>query len=206
MHYLTEFSLLATTLFMALMSPGPDFMVTLKQTIQHGKRYAYYSSLGIGAGIAIHLSYTFLGMNLLMSTLPSLFLAIKILGALYLIYLGVGSLRSHASKIAVSTEKKGQHSYKKAFFIGFLSDVLNPKSTLFFLSIFTSIVSVQTPFYIQMLYGFFCIVANILWYMFIAHLLSKESHLKRFNQHRLIIDRFIGIILIALGIKLIFDS
>ncbi|OQR40564.1 lysine transporter LysE, partial [Aliarcobacter cryaerophilus] len=124
------------------MSPGPDFMVTLRQTINYGKKYAYFSSLGIGAAILVHVGYTLLGVGLILKNFPYFLDIVRILGALYLIYLGYGSFKSNSSKIKIQKEKKLSYSYKKSFFVGFITDLLNPKATLFFLSVFTAIVSV----------------------------------------------------------------
>ena len=203
--YLTELFLIATTIQIALMSPGPDFMVTLRQTINYGKKYAYFSSLGIGAAILVHVGYTLLGVGLILKNFPYFLDIVRILGALYLIYLGYGSFKSNSSKIKIQKEKKLSYSYKKSFFVGFITDLLNPKATLFFLSVFTAIVSVDTPMYIQGLYGFYCVLANIFWYMFIANILSIKKNLDLFNKHQNIIEKVIGIVLVLLGIKLIFS-
>ena len=205
MQYLMELFLIATTMQIALMSPGPDFMVTLRQTINYGKKYAYFSSLGIGAAILVHVGYTLLGVGLILKNFPYFLDIVRILGALYLIYLGYGSFRSNSSKIKIQKEKKLSYSYKKSFFVGFITDLLNPKATLFFLSVFTAIVSVDTPMYIQGLYGFYCVLANIFWYMFIANILSIKKNLDLFNKHQNIIEKVIGIVLVLLGIKLIFS-
>ena len=205
MQYLMELFLIATTIQIALMSPGPDFMVTLRQTINYGKKYAYFSSLGIGAAILVHVGYTLLGVGLILKNFPYFLDIVRILGALYLIYLGYGSFRSNSSKIKIQKEKKLSYSYKKSFFVGFITDLLNPKATLFFLSVFTAIVSVDTPMYIQGLYGFYCVLANIFWYMFIANILSIKKNLDLFNKHQNIIEKVIGIVLVLLGIKLIFS-
>ncbi|RBQ32198.1 lysine transporter LysE [Arcobacter sp. FW59] len=204
MDYLSEFLLLATALQMALISPGPDFMITIKQTINQGKKYAYYSSLGIGFGIVIHLAYTFLGFGLIIKVFPDFLNFVRILGAIYPIYLGIGSFRSNSSKIKIKSEKDKQYSFKKSFILGFLCNLLNPKATLFFLSIFTTIVSINTPFYIQGLYGLYCVLANILWYILIANILSQKKNMELFNKYRNIIDKFIGTVLILLGLKIIF--
>lgn len=185
------------------MSPGPDFVVTLRQTLNYGKRYAYYSSLGIGLGIAVHLSYTFLGIGFVLEQFPIVFNIIKFLGAFYLIYLGIENLRDTPSKIVIDKENNHTYTLKKSFMAGFLCNLLNPKATLFFLSIFTSLISSETPFYIQLLYGFFCIIANIIWYDFIAYFLSKDRYLRWFNKHQVKIERIIGIVLVLLGLKLI---
>lgn len=187
------------------MSPRPDFMVTLRQTINYGKKYAYFSSLGIGAAILVHVGYTLLGVGLILKNFPYFLDIVRILGALYLIYLGYGSFKSNSSKIKIQKEKKLSYSYKKSFFVGFITDLLNPKATLFFLSVFTAIVSVDTPMYIQGLYGFYCVLANIFWYMFIANILSIKKNLDLFNKHQNIIEKVIGIVLVLLGIKLIFS-
>ncbi len=202
--YINEFLILAATIQIALMSPGPDFMITLRQTINFGKSYAYYSSIGIGFGILVHLTYTILGFGLLIKNMPYLLDVVRILGALYLIYLGIGSLKSNSNSIKILNEKGIKHSPKKSFFTGFFCNLLNPKATLFFLSIFTAIVSIDTPIYIQSLYGIYCILINIFWYMFIANILSKKKNMNLYNKYKSNIEKGIGLILILLGIKLIF--
>ena len=205
MQYLTEFFIIASTIQIALMSPGPDFMVTLRQTINYGKRYAYASSLGIGTAILIHVTYTLLGIGFILKQFPYFLDIVRILGALYLIHLGIGSFRSNSSKIKVKHEQKLKYSYKKSFFVGFLTDLLNPKATIFFLSVFTAIVSVDTPMYIQSLYGLYCVLANVFWYMLVANILARKKNLDLFNKHQNIIEKVIGVLLILLGIKLIFS-
>lgn len=202
--YLTEFFIIATTIQIALMSPGPDFMVTLRQTINYGKKYAYYSSLGIGLGIFIHVTYTLLGMGILVKNFPYLLDIVRVLGALYLIYLGISSFQSKANRIKLKKNKSVNSTYSKSFFIGFLCNLLNPKATLFFLSVFTAIISTDTPMYIQSLYGMYCILANIFWYMLVANILSQKKNLNLFNKYQNNIEKIIGIVLVLLGTKLIF--
>lgn len=204
MQYLSEFLILAMALQMALISPGPDLMVTLRQTVNYGRIYAYYSSIGIGIGILAHLTYTFLGIGIILNIFPHFLDVVRILGALYLIYLGISSLKSDSSKIKVHNEKFKTYSLKKSFITGFLCNLLNPKATLFFLTIFTTIVSQETPFYIQGIYAFYCVIMNIVWYMLIANILSRKKNLDLFNKYQHNIQRVIGIILILLGFKLIF--
>ncbi len=86
--YLNEFLILASALFLALLSPGPDFAMILKQSITYGKRASIVSSVGIGLGISVHVIYTILGIGLIISKSIILFNIIKYLGAMYLIYIG----------------------------------------------------------------------------------------------------------------------
>jgi threonine/homoserine/homoserine lactone efflux protein len=178
-------------------------MITLRQTINYGKKYAYSSSMGIGLGILVHLSYTILGFGLIIKNMPYLLDVLRIVGALYLIFLGIGGLLTKSSSIELSKEKVNTYSLKKSFIIGFFCNLLNPKATLFFLSIFTAIVSIKTPYYIQSLYGLYCILANIFWYMFIANILSRKKNMKLYNKYKSAIEITIGLVLILLGLKLI---
>lgn len=179
-------------------------MVTLRQTINYGRKYAYYSSMGIGIGILVHLSYTILGFGVLIKNMPYLLDIVRVLGSLYLIYLGISSFKTDSKSINISNEKVANHSYKNSFLIGFFCNLLNPKATLFFLSIFTAIVSIDTPLYTQSLYGLYCILINIFWYMFIANILSRKKNIALYNNYKNGIEKAIGIVLVLLGVKLIF--
>lgn len=201
--YLNEFLLLSSALFLALLSPGPDFAITVKQTVNYGKKHAIFTSLGIGLGIGVHIVYTLFGIGLLISQSPILFNTIKIIGALYLIYLGYQNIVSKGMFLNPNHKNK-TISLKKSFTMGFFCNVLNPKATIFFISIFTAIVSIDTPIYIQALYGLFCMLANFLWYSLLAIILEKRKNLELFNKNQLLFEKLIGIILVILGIYIIF--
>lgn len=204
MNYFNEFILIAVAMQMALISPGPDLMVTLKQTINYGKKYAYISSVGIGFGILVHLLYTFLGLELILRVFPQFLTFMKICGALYLIYLGISSFKNSAEDIKIVSNQAVEYSYKKSFITGFVCNVLNPKATLFFVSIFTTIVDINTPFYIQSVYILYCILATIFWFMLIANILSRKNNMDLLNKYRSTIDKSIGAVLILLGLAFLF--
>ena len=204
MNYFNEFILIAVAMQMALISPGPDLMVTLKQTINYGKKYAYISSMGIGFGILVHLLYTFLGLELILRVFPQFLTFMKICGALYLIYLGISSFKNSAEDIKIVSNQAVEYSYKKSFITGFVCNVLNPKATLFFVSIFTTIVDINTPFYIQSVYILYCILATIFWFMLIANILSRKNNMDLLNKYRSTIDKSIGVVLILLGFAFLF--
>ena len=204
MNYFNEFILIAVAMQMALISPGPDLMVTLKQTINYGKKYAYISSMGIGFGILVHLLYTFLGLELILRVFPQFLTFMKICGALYLIYLGISSFKNSAEDIKIVSNQAVEYSYKKSFITGFVCNVLNPKATLFFVSIFTTIVDINTPFYIQSVYILYCILATIFWFMLIANILSRKNNMDLLNKYRSTIDKSIGAVLILLGLAFLF--
>lgn len=200
--YINEFLILASALFLALLSPGPDFAMILKQSITYGKRASIISSIGIGLGISVHVIYTILGIGLIISKSIILFNIIKYLGALYLIYIGYKSLQSKGMKLESDVSLiKNEISDGKSFMLGFLCNALNPKATLFFLSMFTVVVSIDTPMYVQALYGVFCILATMLWFIGISLILSQRSVREFFNSFGKWFDRVVGVVLITLGIK-----
>lgn len=199
--YLNEFLILATALFLALLSPGPDFAMILKQSISSGKRAAIFSSIGIGIGSSVHVVYTVLGIGLIISKSIILFNIIKYLGAAYLIYLGYKSLKSKGTNLNIQNVEVENMSDFKAFSVGFLCNALNPKATLFFLSIFTVVVSIETPMHVQIFYGIFCIFTAMLWFVGISLILSHKRVRGFFNKFGIWFDRAIGMVLIGLGIK-----
>lgn len=202
MQYLNEFLILQTAMILALLSPGPDFAMIVKQSIIYGKRVSIISSIGIGIGISIHIIYTLLGVGLVISKSIIAYNIIKYLGAFYLIYLGYKSLKSKGIKLNTTNQtQKETISDKKAFVEGFLCNVLNPKATLFFLSIFTVVVDVKTPLIVQGIYGIICILNTIIWFICLSLILSHKKVKNFFNSFGKWFDKTIGIVLIILGIK-----
>lgn len=91
--YMGEFVALALIHFLAVVAPGPDFAVTIRQSVRHGRSAGVGTALGIGAGISVHVVYTLLGVGALMHTTPWLLQVASWLGAAYLLYLGILFIR-----------------------------------------------------------------------------------------------------------------
>lgn len=146
--YLTEFTALASVHFLAVITPGPDFAITVSQSVRFGRKVGTYTALGIGTGISIHVLYTILGIGTLMSTAPWLMTVAKIIGALYMLYLAFQLLRAKPPLLENISLVKNEEfrSPQQAFSVGFLTNATNPKATLFFLAIFTTMVSSKTSF------------------------------------------------------------
>lgn len=207
MPYLHEFIMLTIIHLLAVMSPGPDFAIVLRQSISFGRKTAIITSLGIGAGISVHVLYTLLGVGILISQSAALMNAAKIAGAAYIIYLAVNLLRSKAtpnqpSAIALDNNKKHQ---KKAFMVGFMTNVLNPKATLFFLAIFTTVVSASTPLMVQSFYGLWIIITTAAWFCLVSFLFSQQAIRQKFLNHGYWFDRLMGVILLLFAGKLLIE-
>ena len=205
--YLNEFLIVIIATFFAVISPGPDFAMVLKQSITYGRRSSIYTSIGIGLGIGVHVIYTLLGIGLIISKSIILFTIIKFLGAGYLIYLGYQSLKSKGLKIEENKDNEIKNMSKmKSFSMGFLCNALNPKATIFFISLFTVIISIDTPIYVQAIYGIACIFEVMLWFVFLSIILSQKKVREFFKKFGIWFDRVVGAVLILIGLKIAFSE
>jgi RhtB (resistance to homoserine/threonine) family protein len=205
-QYWLEFLTIASVHLLAVASPGPDFAVVLKHSISFGRRAAIITSIGVGVGILIHVGYSLLGIGIIIKTTPVLFQVFSYVAAAYLLYLGWGAIRSPAPKNInnVEVEKVIQIiSDKKAFMVGFLTNGLNPKATLFFLSVFAVAVSPSTPNLIKLGYGLYLAVATGVWFCVLSLFLSSRKVTLFIGKKGYWFDRVMGIVLILLAIKLV---
>ena len=131
--YWGEFFTIAIAHLFAVASPGPDFAVVTRQCITAGTKAGIWTSLGVGFGILLHVTYCIFGVALLISQSSFLFNAMKYLAGAYLIYLGAQSVRAfiESAKPSYVEHVTSEHSVRKAFMLGFLTNGLNPKATLF---------------------------------------------------------------------------
>lgn len=161
-----EYYTIAVIALLAAISPGPDFVVVAKYAVSHDRQNAILSSLGIGLGILIHSTYCVLGLAVVISHSLLLFSLIKYLGAAYLIFLGIKSFLSKKSHLDVKQKSHLHQSRWSALRDGLLTNVLNPKCTLFMLSVFTLVVKPHTPTLTQAIFGIEIALITSLWFVF----------------------------------------
>jgi threonine/homoserine/homoserine lactone efflux protein len=124
--------------------PGPDSLLIMTRSATQGWRAGSAAALGIGAGTMIHIFAAALGLSALLATSAAAFTAVKWIGAAYIVYVGIGMLRARlrsdaddigdAAARAAAARAAQPLAYRKIFFQGFLTNVLNPKVALFFLA------------------------------------------------------------------------
>jgi RhtB (resistance to homoserine/threonine) family protein len=187
----------------AVVTPGPDFALTLRNSLAYSRRAGVYTAIGVGAGNLVHATYSLIGIGAVISKSILLFNVLKWVGAAYLIYIGIKSLR--ARKSVASTEGiERQRDIRRltAFRIGFLGNLLNPKATLFFLALFTQIVHPQTPMAMQVVYGITAAVLALIWFALVAVVISQQAFKNRILSFSHWLERLTGAILITLGLRL----
>lgn len=209
MPYLNEFLMLTLVHFLAVISPGPDFAIVIRQSISFGRKTAVMTSLGIGTGISIHLIYTLLGIGFIISQSATVFTVMKSLGALYLSYLGVKLLFSkgiteESSQLKITIDSDPHH-HKRAFLLGFMTNLFNPKVTLFFVAIFSTIVSINTPIIVQSVYGLWLCISTALWFSLVSFFFSQQKIRNKFIRYGYLFDRLMGFVLLLFALRLAFS-
>ncbi len=206
-NYWQEFLLIATAHILAVASPGPDFAIVMRQSLLFGRKPAIVTSIGIGLAIFVHVAVALVGVGALIKSTPWLFTAIKVAGACYLGYIGLQAIQAKkpTSDKAQQLEKTTESMLlSKAFRQGFITNVLNPKATLFFFSLFTGLISVTTPIGIQAIYGTWMAFATGVWFVSLSLLLSQKKVRSFFASSGYLIDRVLGVFLIGLALVLLF--
>jgi len=205
--YWAEFLTVALIHLLAVASPGPDFAVVVRESVTHGRRAGTWTAFGVGTAIFLHVGYSLLGIGLIVSQSIMLFNALKWAAAAYLVYIGFKALRARPAAageaVQVSTVER---TPRAAWIAGFMTNGLNPKATLFFLSLFTVVIDPHTPLLVQAGYGVYLALATGLWFCLVAMLFSQARVRATFARMGHWFDRAMGAVLIALGIRIAFSE
>jgi len=165
---------------LAVISPGPDFAMVTRLAVSRGRRAGVMCAIGIGSGVSIHLAYTLIGLGVLFASNVWILTSLRYLGAAYLIWLGVSALWPDIRRLFIYTKpqktndvsanitaiapslgseqsKPDQNRNGSAFWAGFACNALNPKTMLFIVSLFSQVISPNTPIVQEIGYGhFYC--------------------------------------------------
>ena len=196
--------IITTVHLLAAASPGPDFVLVSQQTLSNGKRAGLLCSLGISLGLSVHILYSAFGLAAVIANSASALWAIKLLGGSYLIYLGVSGLRARVRNAeAITTDAAADQPGLKTIGLGFLCNALNPKAPIYFISVFTIVLSQSTPAQHLLVYGIWMMVLQFAWFSFLTLLLSRPMVTDRFQALGHWIDRVAGGAMLLLGIKVL---
>ena len=200
-----QFLTIAILHLFAVMSPGPDFALIVRQSLCYNRKISIITSLGIGFGILFHIFLSITGVGIIISNSKILFDIIKISGGLYLIFLGYNSIASNV-EIILKVDQKSENTKNNinAFLNGLITNILNPKATLFFLSLYTFIINNQPIIQMQVFYGIWMAIITTLWFCLLSIILTHSIIRKKIQKFLNIIQNITGIMLIAIGIQLIF--
>ena len=180
--------------------PGPDTAVVTKNALVGGRRGGMLSALGVSTGLAVWTLAASLGIAALLQASAVAFFALKIAGALYLMWIGAQMLRARDQ--ASTTARLLPASGAKALRQGLLSDLGNPKVAVFFTSFLPQFVHGGAVFLPLLLLGGIFAVLTLAWLAVYAVVIGNTSALLRRPGVRKVLDRVTGVVLIAFGVRL----
>jgi threonine/homoserine/homoserine lactone efflux protein len=192
-------------------TPGVDFLYVLGRGASRGFIAGVWAALGIGAGCFVHIFAAALGLSAVLATSASTFTIIKWIGAAYLVYMGISMLRQRAGLKFTIPASSGAaaptrpQSLSQIFWQGFATNALNPKVALFFLAFVPQFIDVQSPTKVAafLLLGAIFNINGTLWNVFVAWASAfLARRLEAASHIRLWLNRTLGAVFIALGVKL----
>jgi len=196
--------LISSIHLLAAAVPGPDFLLVSQQTLSNGKRSGLLCSLGIALGLSVHILYSSFGLSAIIANSSPALWGIKILGGSYLITLGISGLKSKARNgEPVAGEMVKARSAIKTIGLGFLCNALNPKAPIYFVSLFTIVLSQDTPPQHLLIYGLWMMALQLAWFSLLTVLLSRPAVTRTFQTMGHWIDRIAGSAMLLLGFKVL---
>lgn len=205
--YLTAFISLALAHFVALLSPGVDFFLILTNSSKYGRFAGVVTSFGIALANLVYILLALFGITLIKDN-ELIFLSLKILGSLYLLYIAYLLLKAKKRELFSQEiqRRKTKKENIKHFSMGFLSAILNPKNSIFYFTMFSISLQDNTPFYVQSFYAAWMFFAVLLWDIFIVFLVTNIKSKKFLEKYTYHIEKVSGVILLIIASSIIFNS
>ena len=194
---------LALVCMMGAMSPGPSLAVVLKHSLNGGMKNGMLAALSHGFGVGLYAAASLLGLGALMLQFPTVYQFLVYLGAAYLAYLGLKILFSKPNDSELQVQKSAVSS-SKALQDGFAIAFLNPKLAIFFLALFSQFIDPENlTLNIGIIMCLTVFVIDTGWYLLVALLTEMSKKRFGFTKQNVWLDRLLGMVFIALAIKVV---
>jgi RhtB (resistance to homoserine/threonine) family protein len=191
---------------LAAISPGPDFLVVTKNSLNNGPRVGVATALGISVALVFHITYTVIGFDLIQNNYL-IFKTIQILGSMYLIWIGLQLIKTSSGNDAGNIKKIDTNiNFKnllEGFKEGFMCNLLNPKAVLFFMSIFSQFLSINTTYVMKWILGLEIILTVGVWFIILSIFISSHKFRGIYLKYQYLFNRILGLILFYFAIKII---
>ena len=195
---------IAFALMLGAMSPGPTSIYVAKNSIAISRKHGLYTAFGTGTGAAIFGLLAVLGLQALLLAVPSAYLALKICGGLYLLWLAYKIIKHAKEPIEADQSVSSQMSLRRAFTTGLITQLANPKIAIVLASIFTALLPKEIPTYYYFVLPLLCFFIDAGWCSLVAVALSAEKPRRVYLKFKAVFDRAAGVVMTVLGLKLIF--
>jgi threonine/homoserine/homoserine lactone efflux protein len=208
---MNEYSFLlaiAGVLFIGAMSPGPSFFIVAQNSLSKSRAHGVATALGTGLGVSLFAILASFGVTALLQNIPSAYLAFKLVGGAYLLYLAYKIWRGAREPLEMANEGDGapvkqQGSLYRAFLTGLITQTSNPKTALVIAGIFAAFVPAEPPSNTAALVAIIAFVIDFCWYAIVAISLSTKATRNVYKKAKTSFDRTASIFLGVVGIKLL---
>jgi len=195
---------LAAICILGAFSPGPSLMVILSITASNGRKAGFLSSFGHGLGVFIYALLSATGLSIILNTYSQLLILVQFLGALFLLFIGIRTIRTLFLTTADSSKVLSKNMIPNRFIDGFLIAIFNPKIAAFFLSLFSQFLIVGQTFIIHLGMALLAGTIDTIAYLAMVTLASTSIMLKFLSTYKKSVEASFGLLLIMLSISLSF--
>ncbi len=198
---------IGSALAVGAVSPGPSFIVVARNSIALSRRHGMATACGMGLGAGTFAVLALLGVHAVLTAVPLAFWALKIVGGIYLLYLGYLIFSGAKAPLQVNTDGQvAPISLRRAFFGGLATQLSNPKTAIVFASVFSALLPASIPLWFYLALPLIALAVDGGWYLLVAYLLSAEAPRQAYLKFKTAIDRAAGSVMGLLGLKLVLSA
>lgn len=188
----------------ALILPGPDFVAVVRSSMTLGTKAGLWTTLGVSICLGLYAALSLLGLSAVLVQYQWLAWAVRLLGAAYLIYLGLRLIFSKSAALDVAEQKP--MGARNAFRFGFFVTLTNPKAIVLFTSVFATAVTPATPGWLMSLMIGLVFATAMTWYSIVSVFMSSTPVRRRFVGARHWIERAAGAVFVGIGGRILSDT
>ncbi|MEC3918130.1 LysE family translocator [Nocardia sp. CDC160] len=205
---LTEILTLAGVIVLGSMSPGPDFLIVLRNSVVSGRHAGIASAGGIAAGVFVWALVTAIGVAGLLAASAQAYTVVKLVGAIYLAFIGIRALLAarrgdyRPDPDAAANRRSALVSFRQ----GLLTNLLNPKCAVFFIALVPQFLPAHPSALGTLELAAVCTVANLVWLVTLAFGVGALRQWFTRRRVRRILDAAMGTFMVGLGLRIAMES
>ena len=192
---------------LGIMSPGPSFVLVARTAVSSSRSDGLATAIGMGVGALFFATLALLGLQAVLLSVPTLYMALKILGGVYLFYLAVVIWRGSKQTIDIvnGTGEKPSEVYQ-SFKIGLITQLSNPKTAIFYGSVFAALLPENLSISLVLVLVLMLFILEAGWYSIVALVLSSSAPRRVYLNSKTVLDRLASFIIGGLGLRLIIKA
>jgi threonine/homoserine/homoserine lactone efflux protein len=191
-----------------VVSPGPSFLMVAREAVAQSRANGLAAAVGMGLGGTIFALAALAGLQAVLLAVPVLYSTLKVLGGLYLGYLGYRIYAGAKRPLSVTDDRNvgAARSVRRSLWFGLTTQISNPKTAVVYASVFAAFLPSHLSWHLAVALVLLIFVLEASWYAVVATLLSTEAPRRAYMECKTIVDRVAGVVMIGLGLKLIVSA